>query len=244
MDLFKELSAVDVNQYKEQKGRFTYLSWAFAVQELLKRVPDATWEMLEPTTFDDGSMMVWCKLTCKGITRTAYLPVTDHRNQPIKKPNCFDINTAMQRCLAKAIALQGLGLYIYAGEDLPTVEQVTDYETAKQKLQQDDALAFREWLEEIGEERLNNTFNDAPNGEKVSWKKQINAEIKRSDAKLHEYESQLTGVLARRDAVGFAQLWDEMSRYAKEKINLRISDEQKRTAKELQAELGAITEPQ
>ena len=127
---------------------------------------------------------------------------------------------------------------------MPTVEQVTDYETAKQKLQQDDALAFREWLEEIGEERLNNTFNDAPNGEKVSWKKQINAEIKRSDAKLHEYESQLTGVLARRDAVGFAQLWDEMSRYAKEKINLRISDEQKRTAKELQAELGAITEPQ
>jgi hypothetical protein len=63
--------------------------------------------------------MIFCTVTAFGISRTAQLPVMDYRNQPIPNPNAFQVNTAMQRCLAKAIALHGIGLYIYNGEDLP-----------------------------------------------------------------------------------------------------------------------------
>ena len=59
-------------------------------------------------------------VTVKGITLSQIHPVLDNRNKPLEKPNAFDINTSIQRCLVKAIALHGLGLYIYAGEDLPT----------------------------------------------------------------------------------------------------------------------------
>ena len=73
--------------------------------------------------------MVFCKVTAFGKSRTAQLPVMDFRNQAIANPNAYQVNTAMQRCLAKAISLHGIGLYIYAGEDLPTVDQdvMTDH---------------------------------------------------------------------------------------------------------------------
>jgi hypothetical protein len=66
--------------------------------------------------------MIYCTVTAFGISRTAQLPVMDYRNQPIPNPNAFQVNTAMQRCLAKAIALHGIGLYIYNGEDLPPAD--------------------------------------------------------------------------------------------------------------------------
>lgn len=235
MSLYQELSAISVKEYTEQKGKFTYLSWCFAVQELLKRVPDATWEMPEPTVLADGSMIVWCKLTADGITRTAYLPVMDNYNKAISKPDAFAVNKAMQRCLAKAIALHGLGLYIYAGEDLP---EVTDYMVAQQKLDNNDPLAFREWLETIGEERLTAAYNDAPKGEKVKWKSRVDDEIRKGEAILSDYETQLLGVIKREDAEGFAQLWDEMSPMVKRTMNARLNAEQKSVAKALMAHLG------
>ena len=67
--------------------------------------------------------MVFCKVTAFGKSRIAQLPVIDFRNQAIPNPNAYQVNTAMQRCLAKAISLHGIGLYIYAGEDLPTADQ-------------------------------------------------------------------------------------------------------------------------
>lgn len=66
--------------------------------------------------------MVFCTVTANGISRTAQLPVMDHKNKAIANPDAFQVNTAMQRCLAKAISLHGIGLYIYAGEDLPEGE--------------------------------------------------------------------------------------------------------------------------
>ena len=73
--------------------------------------------------------MVFCKVNAFGKSRTAQLPVMDFRNQAIPNPNAYQVNTAMQRCLAKAISLHGIGLYIYAGEDLPKVDQdvMTDH---------------------------------------------------------------------------------------------------------------------
>tara|TARA_Y100001951_G_C11181967_1_gene206475 strand:- start:48 stop:611 length:564 start_codon:yes stop_codon:yes gene_type:complete len=127
---FDKLNKVNVNDYTEKKGQFTYLSWAWAVRELLKVAPDSTWRiqeynhaiqgMMQPYMTTDAGCFVKVTVTVDGIDRTQVHPVLDNRNQTIKEPNAFQINTSIQRCLAKAIALHGLGLYIFAGEDLPT----------------------------------------------------------------------------------------------------------------------------
>lgn len=119
MSNFQKLRSLDVSEYIEKKGKFNYLSWAWAVDQLLLQDDKATISFKEPTAYPDGTMMVWCDVTAFGKTMTGYLPVLNYKNAPIKNPNAMDVNTAMQRCLAKTIALHGLGLYIYAGEDIP-----------------------------------------------------------------------------------------------------------------------------
>lgn len=116
---FTELRGVNVGEYIEKKGNFSYLSWAWAVDQLLQYDVTANWEYGEPKVFPDGTMMIYCTVTAFGMSRTMQMPVLNHLNKPIQNPNAFEVNTAMQRCLVKAIALHGLGLYIYAGEDLP-----------------------------------------------------------------------------------------------------------------------------
>ena len=132
---FEVLNKVDVSKFTEKKGQFNYLSWAYAVRELLKVCPDATWEV---HLFDnaDGTKQPYMKngtgayvqvtVDVDSVKRTQVHPVLDNRNKPIEKPNAFEINTSIQRCLAKAIALHGLGLYIFAGEDLPESDPLSD----------------------------------------------------------------------------------------------------------------------
>ena len=121
MITFNELKKINVNEHTEKKGNLTYLSWAWAVDQLLSNDPAATWEYKEPKQFGD-TLMVFCSVTAFGKTMTAQLPVLDYKNKAIINPDAMATNTAMQRCLAKAIALHGIGLYIYAGEDLPQNE--------------------------------------------------------------------------------------------------------------------------
>ena len=126
MNVFETLSKIDVGQFTEQKGQFTYLSWADAVNELLRVYPEATWEVVKnpdslPYFPCPAGAFVEVALTIEGITRTQVHPVLDFKTKAIKEPNAFDVNTAIQRCLAKAISLHGLGLYIYRGEDLPDI---------------------------------------------------------------------------------------------------------------------------
>lgn len=125
---FEQLAATDVSRHAEKKGGFSYLSWPYAVAELRKVDPAATWT----TTYFDGKpycqteagCFVEVELSACGITQKHIHPVLDNRNKPIAKPSCFDINSSIMRCLVKVIAIAtGLGLYIYAGEDLPEVEK-------------------------------------------------------------------------------------------------------------------------
>jgi len=118
------LLSINVNEHTERKNGLTYLSWAWAWAEVLKVDPEATWDVIEhdgmPVRFlPDRTAMVKVAVTIKGMTKTCWLPVMNHRNQAIENPNAFQVNTAVMRCLAKAIGIHGLGLYIYAGEDLP-----------------------------------------------------------------------------------------------------------------------------
>lgn len=121
MSGFQELKKINVNDKIEKKNGLSYLSWAWAVDQLLTHDPMATWEYQEPKKFGE-TLMVFCTVTAFGKSMTAQLPVMDFRNKAIANPDAFAVNTAMQRCLAKAISLHGIGLYIYAGEDLPEEE--------------------------------------------------------------------------------------------------------------------------
>jgi hypothetical protein len=115
---YNNLRQIDVSAQIEKKQNLSYLSWAWAVDLLLQQDHAATWEYKEPQRWGD-TVMVFCTVHAFGVSRTAQLPVMNHRNQAVPNPDAFQVNTAMQRCLAKAIALHGIGLYIYAGEDLP-----------------------------------------------------------------------------------------------------------------------------
>ena len=126
MKLFK----TDVSKYTEKKGKFTYLSWCFAVQELKRACPTARWgvtkaENGEPFHKTECGYFVEVWVDVDGVNLSQVHPVLNHRNEPIEKPNAFEINTSLQRALAKTIALHGLGLYIYAGEDLPEPDALT-----------------------------------------------------------------------------------------------------------------------
>lgn len=115
---FIKLASIDVGDKIEKKQNLSYLSWAWAVDHLMRHDPAANWEFHEPQMFGE-TMMVSCTVTAFGKPLTMHLPVMDHRNQAIKNPDAFAVNKNMMRCLVKAIACHGLGLYIYAGEDLP-----------------------------------------------------------------------------------------------------------------------------
>lgn len=126
-----ELLKINVNQHTEKKGQLTYLSWAWAWAEVLKIDPQATWVAHEfgpegcqvpMMVMPDNTAMVKVGVTISGHYKQCLLPVMDNRNKAIQGPDAFQINTAIMRCLAKAISMHGLGLYIYAGEDLPELD--------------------------------------------------------------------------------------------------------------------------
>jgi hypothetical protein len=121
MKSFKELREINVNEYVEKKGQLNYLSWTWAVDSLLQNDPMAEWEFPEPKVWND-TVMVFCNVTAMGKTMRMQLPVMDNRNNAIINPDTRKISDATMRCLAKCIACFGIGLYIYAGSDLPDVE--------------------------------------------------------------------------------------------------------------------------
>lgn len=140
MNYFATLNAINVNDKTERKGKLTYLSWAWAWGEVKKLHPDASYTIYENAdgwNYHTDGRTCWVKtgVTVNGIEHIEYLPVMDNQNRsiPLERVNSFDVNKTIQRSLTKAVARHGLGLYIYAGEDLPEgdepqpkVEQVPD----------------------------------------------------------------------------------------------------------------------
>jgi len=118
-----ELLKLNVNEHTEKKAGLTYLSWAWAWQEALKADPTVNFMVHmfdgKPYMNINGSGMVWVTVTMFGKAMTCFLPVMDYKNKCIADPDAFEVNKTIMRCLTKALALHGLGLYIYSGEDLP-----------------------------------------------------------------------------------------------------------------------------
>ena len=131
MTVFETLNGVNVNEHTEKKNGLTYLSWAWAWGELLKRFPDSTYTIYENRdgwNYHTDGKTCWVKtgVTVDGKEYIEMLPVMDFKNRSISADavTSFDVNKAIQRSLTKAVARHGLGLYIYAGEDLPEGEEI------------------------------------------------------------------------------------------------------------------------
>ena len=126
---FEELFKTDVSDKIEKKNGLSYVSWAYAWGELKKRYPDSTYTIYENANglfYHTDGKTCWVKtgVTVNGIEHIEYLPVMDFKNKsiPVENVTSFDVNKAIQRSLTKAVARHGLGLYVYAGEDLPEDE--------------------------------------------------------------------------------------------------------------------------
>ena len=147
------LLKLNVNEHIEKKNGLSYLSWAWAWAEALKADPNATYrtELFEGKPFVDinGTAMVFVTVTMFGKPMTCQLPVMDHRNKPIPNPDAFAVNTAIMRCMTKALALHGLGLYIYAGEDLPEGPKVTPRANAGALVPDDEKEFLQEMAQQI-----------------------------------------------------------------------------------------------
>jgi len=137
---YNELRKINCNEFTERKGSLTYLSWTYAIDILLQNDPMATWEFLEPIVYND-TMMVRTEVTALGKTLKMQLPVMDNRNNAIKAPDARKISDSQMRCLAKNVACFGIGLYIFAGSDLPS--DAIDEETP------DLTETTNFWLEQI-----------------------------------------------------------------------------------------------
>lgn len=170
--VFDALFRINVNDKTEKKNGLTYLSWAWAWGEIKKAYPDATYTIYENAdgwNYHTDGRTAWVKtgVTIEGLENIEYLPVMDYKNNsiPLDKVTSFDVNKAIQRSLTKACARHGLGLYIYAGEDLPEDEaapKATDEPKAKtapkakvaktataQDIPFDDTIDVEAWVKKI-----------------------------------------------------------------------------------------------
>jgi len=151
-----DLLKLNVNEHTEEKNGLTYLSWAWAWIEALKADPNAVFQVHlfgdKPYMEVNGTAMVWVTVTMFATPRTCMLPVMDHKNNPITiegvttvnkygkeiitKVDSFNVNTAIMRCMTKALSLHGLGIYIYSGEDLPEQDTRKPTEVEKEEVKE------------------------------------------------------------------------------------------------------------
>jgi hypothetical protein len=182
-EAINKLLSTNVNNHTEKKNNLTYLSWAWAWAEALKADEDAVYkvEMFGDKCYMDvnGTAMVFVTVTMFRKSVTCQLPVMDFRNKAILNPDAFAVNTAIMRCMTKALSLHGLGLYIYAGEDLPEGESGSDIDVNAMI----DHLAAIDAASNM--EELKNVYTAAYSacGSDKSWqKKVIDAKEKRKGA--------------------------------------------------------------
>lgn len=121
-NIFKALNNIDVKPLTAKKGQFDYLSWSNAVREASKLFPSMTWEMTKwdhlPFLKTEVGYFVECSVNIEGLIKTQMMPVLDFKNQTATTPKANDINKSQMRALTKAIALHGLGIDLWAGEDI------------------------------------------------------------------------------------------------------------------------------
>jgi hypothetical protein len=182
-EAIKKMLSTNVNEHTEKKGGLSYLSWAWAWAEALKADGNAHYkvEMFGDKCFMDinGTAMVFVTVTMFGKPMTCQLPVMDFRNKAIPNPDAFAVNTAIMRCMTKALSLHGLALYLYAGEDLPEGDSNSDIDVGMM-IDHLAAIDAASTLEEL--KNVYSTAYSACAGDKNWQKKVIDAKEKRKGA--------------------------------------------------------------
>ena len=217
MSTFADLASINVGAHIEKKNGFSYLSWAYAVAELRKAVPDATWEVVRfdglPFLKTECGYFVEVAVTVDGIRLSQLHPVLDNRNRPIAQPDSFHINTSIQRALVKAIALHGLGLYVYAGEDLPESDAKgpETVETPALGIMMDCLAKLDGWpllkLQAEDESAFRSAF-----GRLNTKQKALHRELEQAAAQARlEYRNMLHEAFSNEDTTSATQLIDELT---------------------------------
>jgi len=183
-ELIAKLLAKNVNDHVEKKNGLSYLSWAWAWAEALKADANATYrvEMFDGKCFMDinGTAMVFVTVTMFGKQMTCQLPVMDYRNKAIPKPDAFAVNTAIMRCMTKALALHGLGMYLYSGEDLPEEGKAVVI-TPRDGIGEDLPQETKEFLQELA----SSVKELVKNGKAVDALKMIDEQQLEADQKVY-----------------------------------------------------------
>lgn len=147
--IWQTLSVINVNEHTQKKANLTFLSWTWAYSVLMQHYPNNNYELSE-RLLADGSVEVNCTLTItegdQSVSRTMWLPVMDHRNKAIQNPDARQISDAKMRCLVKCLAMFGLGIYIYAGQDIPQAES----EAKRETITEDQAILLGEAIVHSG----------------------------------------------------------------------------------------------
>ena len=180
MNVFKTLNRINVNEQTESKGGLTYLSWAWAWAELKKAYPEATYFVYENEdgwNYHHDGKTAWVKtsVTIEGLEHIEYLPVLDFKNKaiPMDKITSFNVNTAIQRSITKCIARHGLGLYIYAGEDLPDIpvweagERDEYVHQIRETVGESDFDGIKQLWRELSKRQVNDIWNAFDGAEQV-----------------------------------------------------------------------------
>jgi len=166
-DVWDTLSKVDVSEHTEKKMNLTYLSWAWAWGVLMEHYPEAKYSFYEDdnhvpfVTLPDGTCEVRCRVSIGDLVREMWLPIMNHKNQPVINPNSFQVNTSKMRCLTKCLGIWGLGHYIYAGEDLPDGEAKEEKPVGKKPVPKKTPVKKEPKKEEPGEEDKVADFDEA-----------------------------------------------------------------------------------
>ena len=177
--VWETLSAINVNSHIEKKGNLSYLSWAWAWDQLMAHYPDAMYEFDAPHFFADGSCEVWVTISItdgtESVFRRMWLPVMDNRNNAILNPDARKISDTRMRCLVKCLAMFGLGHYIYAGEDLPANAPMYSEEQKKafDDLLNSSAIGLYCFRKRVGDDVFTALYNSFEPGQKVTSKEMV-----------------------------------------------------------------------
>jgi len=216
-EVWETLSAINVNEHTQDKGGLTYLSWAWAWGVLMEYYPDSQYEFDPPFIYANMTAEVWVTLTVKKgdkeISRKMWLPVMDYRNAAIVEPTARDISDTRMRCLTKALAMFGLGHYIYAGEDLPGNAPAYTQEQFKQyhELLAGEPYYFYVFLQGLSDEIKTDLHNSFEKGKVTAGKKQAAAQEKAGHGEFDRLVSQIREYLVAEDGTGIHELTHDAS---------------------------------
>lgn len=221
MSTWRTLSDINVNQNKEDKGGFDYLSWTWAIKAVKDAGMDLDWEILPDVHYPSGTMEVRMNVKINGRSHVMWLAVTNHRNQAIKHPEADAINKARMRCLVKGIAVHGLGFYIYAGEDLPLSSPHELYEDFRGRVASGQYEAAIWYMSQTEEVKID-INNSAPKGEVSALKRVIKELESLANDKLFEIATAIQEGVEEKDTTKILENAEGLSQFERRAVWSRL----------------------